>query len=188
MVGLPPSGTEGTFAGPATVGYSLRRYGSRARGLAPLRGEKIVRRARLVALLVVVASLTLGTVAAPASARHRDPTIRQAKVVIKRVFQNEIRRSRQGLKVIVDAAAPDGRVQTAAPIVGATTDIGEPCARARFGRRSGQVLCSFQYSVSGEALTIYGTIAVRVNRRGRLYHRYTLVVRGTESFATRAKG
>jgi hypothetical protein len=148
-----------------------------------------MRRTRSLALVLVLTSLSFGTLAHSAgaaeivTAKVRPVTIAQAKTHAMRVLREELARSHRGQKVLADATRPDGRFAVPPLTVARLDGDGDPACATQGGIRFGRVIfrtgvsCSFSLSgVAENSLDVHGTVFIGRTKSGRLTHYY---VQGT---------
>ena len=138
-----------------------------------------MRKTRSLALLLVLTSLSFGTLAHSAGAAEivtatvRPVTIAQAKTHAMKVLRQELVRSQRGQKVLADATRPDGRFAVPPLAVARLEGDGDPaCFRNVTGPG---IFCGFLLASNDGAMEgalISGGMLITRNRKGTLTHKY----------------
>jgi hypothetical protein len=134
----------------------------------------MMRRTRSLALVLVLTSLSFGTLAHSAGAAEivpakvRPVTIAQAKTHAMKVLRQELVRSQRGQKVLADSLRPDGRLAVPPLTLARFYGGGEPaCISTSTG-----VNCGFYIFNPTDGAGVQGAILITRKTNGRLSHKY----------------
>lgn len=152
-----------------------------------------MKRTRRLALLLALTSLSTGAMTAPAQAA-KPMSVSQARAYALTILQREVVRSQQGLPLLVDQRAPNGRFSVPGPASGnarhpkfldlqkvpdsCNAQVARLCPRARshtlsFGIERAFCASGAEGCHAEPNWIVVGDIKVSRSRSGRLTHLYT---------------